>query len=354
MRRLQKLALSLSSGLALLVAIEACRSPTQMTLDVTYGGSCKDLDTVAIIVGTDPTTSESRIATNLFTTTTAQCGPGGTPSRVGTLVVTPSDNSGQGSVVVLASFDKPVEQCKASDGYFGCIVARRIFSFVAHTSLTLEIPLDPDCKNVPCDAVSTCKKGACIDAHVACTADGCPPVGQLSDGGTLLVDAPTSPEAAVALQDGSVVVTPDAGVDSSLVADAGPEAGTDASSSCGSGTSVGCGGATCNGFEICCSNMSSMPDAGPGCTAPAACMSGYSTRLECTATNNCQAGKVCCLQYNYASHCLDPGMCDETQSYNKRLCNNACECAGGGGMDAGARTCTLNDPNGVVGVRACE
>jgi hypothetical protein len=87
-------------------------------------------------------------------------------------VVTPNDDTGRASIIVLAGFGKRVEQCKAADGYFGCIVSRRSFLFVDHAALTLDIPLDPDCRNVPCNAVSTCRKGACVDSTVDCSADG--------------------------------------------------------------------------------------------------------------------------------------------------------------------------------------
>jgi hypothetical protein len=359
MRRSQKLALSCSTGLALLLVIEACRSPTQMTLDVTYGGNCADLRGVAIIVGTDPTVSESRIATNLFTTTTSQCAPAGAGSRVGTLVVTPNDSIGQGSVVVLGSFDKPVEQCKASEGYFGCIVARRIFSFVAHTALTIEIPLDPDCKNVPCDAVSTCKKGACTDAHVDCGAGGCSQPGQLSDGGTLFVDAPTSPEAAIAELDSGGGGPTDAG-DAASPTDAEIDGGADASScpanapvECPVGSSLFCGAG-----QSCCQDP--MAGTTASCKPTGQCPSNYNERrLDCTSTSNCGAGLVCCLTMFNQMPATCMASCDESFGSQKRLCARDCECAGAGPraiMDGGksTATCSLDQPYSVKGVKACQ
>src|SRR5258706_7055113 len=102
--------------------MSACRSATQMTLEVTYSGKCGDLGPVAFIVGTDPEISESRIETNVFTTTTSQCEPIPSGSLVGTLVITPNDDTGRASVIVLTCVGQPVEKCKAKDGYFGCIV----------------------------------------------------------------------------------------------------------------------------------------------------------------------------------------------------------------------------------------
>jgi hypothetical protein len=358
MRCSQKLALSCLTGLALLALIEACRAPTQMTLDVTYGGNCADLRGVAIIVGTDPTVAESRIASNLFTTTTSQCAGVGAGSRVGTLVVTPNDSIGQGSVVVLGSFDRPVEQCKASEGYFGCIVARRIFSFVPHTALTIEIPLDPDCKNVPCDAVSTCKKGACTDAHVDCGAGGCSQPGQLADGGTAFVDAPTNPEAAIAQHDSGGTEPTDAG-DAAVPSDAEIDGGADASS-CPANTPVECpvgSGTICGAGQSCCQD--SMVGTTASCRATGQCPSGYNDRrLDCTSTGNCDVGFVCCLTAYNQMPATCVAACDDGSANQKRLCARDCECAGSGATvgDGGhaSATCTLDQPYTVKGVKACQ
>ena len=173
---------------------EGCRTATQVELVVTYDGKCSDLQEVAFIIGTDRGVAEARIESNVFTTTTTHCEQG-SPARVGTLVVTPNDATGRASIIVLASFGQSVSECKPDKGYAGCIIARRAFAFVYDSALTLEIHLERSCKDVPCDAESTCKHAACVNSTVACAASGCSKPGVLADGGTELVDAPTNPDA---------------------------------------------------------------------------------------------------------------------------------------------------------------
>jgi hypothetical protein len=354
-RRARKLALGFSSTVATIVVIGACQSATQMTLDVTYGGKCGELGAVAFIVGTDPSASEARIQSNDFTTTTTQCETTSTGSKVGTLVVTPNESNGRASVVVLTGVGQAVEKCKAKDGYLGCIVARRIFSFVDHTALTMEIPLDLDCANVPCDAVSTCKKGSCIDAHVDCSAGGCTPVGQLADGGIPTVDAPTSPDAYVQ-QDGQLPSMPDAPFDSPVDAPHDTVTIPDSSSCVGSNQPVSCmvNGAvkTCGGETTCCysSLMVLTPDGGDAggaqtsgydCRPPGTCNDpGGQPNVNCLGTANCAAGQVCCGYYNgfYGTSCTTASSCammfDAMMS--ERVCQADCEC-GAGKLCSGSR-----------------
>lgn len=220
---------------------QGCRTATQVELVVTYNGACTDLDEVAFIIGTDAKIAEGRIETNLFTTTTKQCTPGG-PNRVGTLVVTPNDATGHASIIVLASsFGQPITACKPEMGYQGCIVARRAFAFVDHTALTLEIPLEVDCKNVPCDAESTCKHAACVASTVSCDERGCSEPGALPDGGTELVDAPTDPDGFVQRLDAESMA--DVGADAPGITDASLEA--DAPPTMDAGIDSGANGGTC-------------------------------------------------------------------------------------------------------------
>jgi hypothetical protein len=346
-RRSQKFALSLACGFAMLLAIGACRSPTQMTLDVTYGGQCADLKAVAFIVGTDPAASESRIATHELTTTTTQCEPSNGTSHVGTLVVTPNDDSGRASVIVLTGVTKTTDKCTADDGYFGCIIARRIFSFVDHTSLAMEIPLDLDCVNVPCNAVSTCNKGACIDAHQDCESSGCHPAGQLDDGGVPSVDAPSSSDAYVQ-QDGPVQPPSDGAVDAPVDAPDDTTTGIDAASCVGCALPLSCtvpNGTTksCALGNYCCyatTLMFNLADAatldastsssGYDCRVPGACNpQNGNGNVQCLSAANCQAGYVCCAYAQFGTFCNQgqcPGSADAMMT--ERVCIADCECGG--------------------------
>ena len=326
--------------MAITASTGACRTPTQVTLDVTYrGGACSDLRGVAFIVATDPHGAEARIATDLFTTVTTDCTLGlpGEPQRVGTLVVTPNDDSNRASIIVLTSIDKRVEECTPADGYFGCIVARRAFSFVDHTSLTMEISLDLDCKNVPCDAVSTCAKGTCVDSAVPCTEDGCGPPIEQTDAGA--VDAPTTSDAYV---QGDTSTTPptDAPIDSP--ADGPLDSSVDSPFDAGfcemPKESVACtstaGGAAARctaAGTTCCSAVSSM-DAGDGGTSSYACRFDgacantiENPRLACRSAKNCPGGQVCCSAItNSGSFCTTT--CGPDAGFTIQLCEDSCEC----------------------------
>lgn len=333
------------------VLASACREPTQVTLDITYRGPCSEVRGVALIVATSSQVAESRIDTNVFTTSVGRetCIEG-SPARIGTLVVTPNDDTGRSSIIVLASFgNQRVEDCKANDGYFGCIVARRAFTFVDHTKLTLAISLDPECKNVPCNAVSTCRKGACVDSFVDCSSGTCMTPGDPGDGGIVTVDAPTTPDAFVqgdAPKDGVVGDGPaDAPVDS---AESGSDGGP---GTCAARTNVMCRSpgaapaAPCDlPTEGCCwasgpvvDGAKPIPDKNPMPVAE-----GYrclqATGLTCNTANvenpplhclgaaNCAAGQICCSAgVGMVVNCRPPGGC----SGASQVCLEGCECTSG-------------------------
>ena len=332
-------------------ASEACRTATQVELDVTYDGMCADLQEVAFIVGTDPTVAESRIETNIFTTTTSHCEPG-SPSRVGSLVVTPNDSTGRASIIVLASFGgQHVTDCKPEKGYAGCIVARRAFGFVDHTALTLEIPLEVSCKNVPCDAVSTCKHATCVSSETSCTGNGCGDPGVIADGGTELSDAPTNPDAYVQGRDaqpppldGSLPPPMDASFDGALpptdasFIDAPPDARVDAGTCLnGAGANVSCNvGAAlqlCDAAHPVCGYSSTgiVDDEGGSVPPGYACRPSVQSMatmqnplITCRDATNCSAGNVCCIDLNAARvSCRPPAFCTGSAI---KACSMDCEC----------------------------
>ena len=345
---------------------EGCRTATQVELVVTYDGMCSDLQEVAFIIGTDPTTAEGRIESNVFTTTTSHCEPG-SPSRVGTLVVTPNDATGRASIIVLASFGQHVSECKPEKGYAGCIVARRAFAFVDHTALTLEIPLERSCKDVPCDAESTCKHAACVNSSVACAASGCPEPGVIADGGTELVDAPMDPDAYIQGHDaqppppppppppldGSVDGPFDGSVDGPFdgpFLDAAPDTGPfpDGGGSCvgaPSGIAVTCqtasmGLKTCNMpmSPVCCYSDvgTATPDAGvipPGytCRASGQCVNSMQDPgIACRNSTNCAPNSVCCINmFSHSVSCTTPGTRCIGGGMSVQACNQDCECQAG-------------------------
>jgi hypothetical protein len=342
---------------------EGCRTATQVELVVTYDGMCTDLQEVAFIIGTDPGTAEGRIESNVFTTTTSHCEQG-SPSRVGTLVVTPSDATGRASIIVLASFGQHVSECKPEKGYAGCIIARRAFAFVDHSALTLEIALERSCKDVPCDAVSTCKHASCVNSSVGCSGSGCSEVGVSADGGTELVNAPMSPgEYVQAHPDAAPPTMPDAST--ADAADGAPDAALEAAPGrCYPYAPVTCsangaaGGTTCsNSSDVCCQTfplitMDAMPTTNDyACRSNNSCYTsmsqGSGTVVRCRSARNCPGAQVCCLNMMFnggESMCMDS--CQFSMGFDSgpvfpQACESACECRNG-------KACsTPQTPNGV-------
>ncbi len=160
----------------------SCRSPTEVTVQITTDEPCSAVQGTSITVG-----SGIDVETKQPLTITTDCNNG----NIGSIVIVPSgSNSDAFSVRVVAGIDVPPDQCETQgDGgpaYNGCIVARRVLSFLPHTPLTLPIAMRQNCKNVPCGADQTCVQGNCFSSHItnpgACQGSGCGE-GVLTDGG---------------------------------------------------------------------------------------------------------------------------------------------------------------------------
>jgi formylglycine-generating enzyme required for sulfatase activity len=151
-----------------------CRTPTQVTVEITTTVACAESPDTAISVGRLGEDLESRPIAGSSTACDAT-------GRVGSLVLVPSgDKSEQFAVkVVLARAGKPLEQCLGPTFGAGCIVARRALRFIPHSSLALPVAMRASCDNVDCPPDETCVDGTCRNATVPdpemCAApDGCP------------------------------------------------------------------------------------------------------------------------------------------------------------------------------------
>jgi hypothetical protein len=278
---------------AVVLMAHGCREATQLTLDIGTNVVCADMRGVDIIVASNPRAAEHRAAldapgTRFATATTSECIEGAAPRKIGTLVVTPS--GGDGAVVVVAAFGGArAEDCIAPRFGPGCIVARRKFSFVDHTAVTLPIVLDPVCAGVPCDENSTCVGAKCVDSKVDCSGGTCSPPGEvLPDGGVVLVDAPSQLDGAGG--DGAVV---DGGGDASAHDAASTDAAEGGFNDAGAGT---CPMAvSCLGVGPICSS----PDVALFCCyspATSCVTAGLCAGLSgcCRSSDDCNAGDICC------------------------------------------------------------
>lgn len=192
--------LGITLAAATLLAIGACRTPTQVTVVVSTRVRCIDLPSGTVIaVAATPQASEENVVGGFASATTRACTDDG---AIGTLVITPGADTA--AVVVTAGFGgQDTAKCTPKNKFKDCIVARRSFAFVEHTRLTLPIELTLDCLNVPCDTLTTCSKGACVPARVECTGDGCTGIdvdgggidgGPIGDAALDGADAPDGPD----------------------------------------------------------------------------------------------------------------------------------------------------------------
>jgi hypothetical protein len=168
---------------ALLFALAGCRTPTQVTLEITTDVDC----TVLHKLGTTITVGTlDEIECTPPTPLTFQCDAG----RIGSLVVVPSGAQNEEFAVkvvtgVASAPPMPVpdaSSCHLPDhppDYTGTIVARRALNFIPHTELTLPIVMRQACEGVTCPPDMTCDDGYCAPAllqhpSVCTTPSKCP------------------------------------------------------------------------------------------------------------------------------------------------------------------------------------
>jgi hypothetical protein len=279
------------------VAAVGCQTATQVTIDVKTTAACGDVHGTAITVGVAPEDTEERVEQKFVSAATTDCDAG----AIGTLVVTPDDDM-RGAAVVVVAYDTPRHpnhdpaEC-VPPLYEDCIVARRSFSFIEHTKLRMPITIEPDCLNVPCDALTTCHKGDCFSSEVPPPDDDgtIPEPGSLPDGGfdeagVKDVAAPDAP-GVTPVTDGAA----DAPLDAP--ADAPPDGPPDLGA-CGQTGTFTCNGQTCAPNQVCCEQGASAY----GCTSFASCRPG--AEKKCCRSSACNGGS--CAS---ATGGLEPGTC---------------------------------------------
>lgn len=167
-------ALRVAAGTVGVLLISACLTPTQVTFEVRTDIACDDVASVALAVGPAGTV-EDKAPVAL----TRACSADGKLNFVGSYAVIPEGKLVEvGARVTLAVTGVDLEtNCNAANAYRGCVVARRVVSFVPHRALVVPIELLLVCKDVACEANSTCNKlGRCVPAKVeleGCEDDVC-------------------------------------------------------------------------------------------------------------------------------------------------------------------------------------
>jgi uncharacterized membrane protein YgcG len=298
---------------ATVAVVASCRAPTQARLLVTTPARCSETNGVAITAKAAPLVVEQAVDSGFVSATATACEQRGALGDYGDLVLAPGADTG--AVVVVAGYGATrAETCKPANKYKGCIVARRAFSYLEHATITIPVSLEPDCVDVPCDALSTCRKGRCVDSRVDCTESGCtgaslpPPPGSADAG----------PESADSGSDAG-------GASDGGASDAAAEAGSDGGGGDGGSGATRCGsglGPNCRGFlggpnlpcavdQTCCVDMGGSCEASPG----GAVGCGGRVAVCCSSTSECTGGKVCCTRPPVGGatrihDCVDPAECN--------------------------------------------
>jgi hypothetical protein len=300
MRILRYLAVtSLTAGF---LAIVACQEPTQVTIDVRLAtAKCSEIHGTAINVGVFPSDTEEKVKSKFPNAQTTDCDDA--TGRIGTLVVTPSDEA-RASIIVITSYGNRRDPTECQPPmYTDCIVARRQFTFVAHRRLSLPITIDPTCVNVPCDAFSTCRKGFCFSSEApACEGGGdCLEPGETADGGTdpanavdgsspdVVTDGPGAPGDGG--DSGPTVI--DSGDGATSDGDSGPVAG---GISCDANGRIVCAplgsGCAIDGTKACCSSTA-PPTTMCVTTNAGSCPASHPDARWCCSDLDCGAGEKC-------------------------------------------------------------
>jgi hypothetical protein len=196
MRLVRSTFVALVLGALVSLGAPACRTATEVTVEIRVEHApCSEIHGTALTIGVEPVDTEQRVKQGFVAATTSSCDGTG---FVGTLVVTPSDPM-RAAIVVAAAYGSQRDPagCRPSEdpahNFENCIVARRTFSFVEHSQLTMPIVLDPDCLNVPCDSLSTCKHGQCYDSSVVATGNRFDEPDKPSDAGGVTKPPPPPP-----------------------------------------------------------------------------------------------------------------------------------------------------------------
>jgi hypothetical protein len=277
-------------ALVALVALGACRDPTEITVDLRTDIACSaSSGTTSMAVGSSFETLPDDPASTVGT-----CAPDG---EIGTLVLVPSGEKNAEVVIeVIAGVRR--EACSRHGSLADCVLARRSLRFQPHTDLRLPIFLSARCAGVVCGPNETCNAiGACVSA--ACVDVGCsnltpapPPVA--------VTDASAPPLDGGRAQDGAVT------------GDGGPAV-------CPALTQgVDCDLGLCQIGQYCCRNAS--------CIAPTdACNAaiGQQGVSECDETGDCAAGNICCFRSGASPGAVCAPSCAGVAA---KRCKQDCEC----------------------------
>ena len=147
-------------GLLGLAAVGACRTPTEITIEITTDVKCADVRGTAITVG-----ALADLDGKPSTTVTTACDPRN--GRIGSMVIVPSGAKDDiVAIKVVLGIGKDPAECAPPAYGPGCVIARRALHFIPSAALTVPIFMGTVCSGIPCDATQTCIGGNCASATI--------------------------------------------------------------------------------------------------------------------------------------------------------------------------------------------
>ncbi len=153
-------------ALVAFAALIACRTPTEVTVDIRTDVACTKAawKGIAVYAGSPGLDVETR-APSLTSTACDATG------SVGSITLVPSGADDEAiEVRVVAGVTRAPDDC-ATYGYDGCIVARRTLEFIPHQALHMGVELSGACIGNACDPLHTCLDGVCQDARLTTPAN---------------------------------------------------------------------------------------------------------------------------------------------------------------------------------------
>ncbi len=144
----------------LMAGVVACQRATEVSLEVSTDAICEDVSATSITTG-----SLESVEAKPPNAVTEACEPSN--GRIGSITIVPSgEEDAEFAIRVVTGLVKSPERCVA-DGYMGgCIVARRLVSFIPNQRIVLPVEMAVDCVDVPCGLTETCWKGECVSARI--------------------------------------------------------------------------------------------------------------------------------------------------------------------------------------------
>jgi hypothetical protein len=150
--------------LLLIPALIPSCEPSQVLVEFSTNAAA-DRPKLAIVAAKSTQEANAKILAKTYLGTQEEgCKLAGVRCDLGSITLTPNSGSEATIVALLAIGGATLDQCSANPSDKGCIMARRIVSYVDGQALKLPVRIDLDCAGVGCGEFDTCQSGKCVSA----------------------------------------------------------------------------------------------------------------------------------------------------------------------------------------------